>query len=487
MRANVAERIERLGAVRILVVGDVMLDRFVRGNVTRISPEAPIPIVRVVSEDVMLGGAGNVARNAAALGATAVLVGLVGDDAAGTEVAVLAEQAERVEAHLITAKQRRTTVKTRYVAGAQQLLRADIEDLWQISADDAAAVRQAAVDAMAGVGAVVLSDYAKGALGNTLAMAVIAKARESGIPVLVDPKGTDYRHYRGVTAITPNAAELSAATGLPVTTSDEAEVAAAGILAITHADAVIVTRGKDGMSIVERDTATHLPVRVREVFDVSGAGDTVVATLAVVLAAGGSLRDAAELANAAASVVVQKVGTAVARPGEVVAALYARERLAADEKISTLAGAVERVQRWRRSGDTVAFTNGCFDLLHPGHVSLLRQARATAARLVVGLNSDASVRRLKGRDRPVQNEAARATVLASLADVDLVVLFAEDTPIRLIESVRPDVLVKGADYTIDQVVGADIVRAAGGRVVLANLVPGESSSRLVNKAGGGTT
>ena len=487
MRANVAERIERLGAARILVVGDVMLDRFVRGEVTRISPEAPIPIMRVVSEDVMLGGAGNVARNAAALGATAVLVGLVGDDAAGAEVAALAEQAERVEARLITAKNRRTTVKTRFVAGAQQLLRADIEDVWELSADDAAAVRQAAVGAMAGVGAVVLSDYAKGALGNTLAMAVISKARESGVPVIVDPKGADYRHYRGVTAITPNAAELAAATGLPVTTSDEAEAAAGEILSVTHADAVIVTRGKDGMSIVESDTATHLPVRAREVFDVSGAGDTVVAMLAVVLAAGGGLREAAEMANAAASVVVQKVGTAVARPGEVVAALFARERSAADEKISTLAGATERVQLWRRNGDTVAFTNGCFDLLHPGHVSLLRQASAAADRLVVGLNSDASVRRLKGKGRPVQDDAGRATVLASLADVDLVVLFAEDTPVRLIEALRPDVLVKGADYTIDQVVGADIVQAAGGRVVLAKLVPGESSSRLVDKVGGGST
>lgn len=481
--AAAADWIDRLGDSRVLVVGDVMLDRFVRGRVERISPEAPIPIVRVGSEEQMLGGAGNVARNAAALGAKAVLVGLIGGDAAGRELAALAEEAEGLEPHLITAPDRRTTVKTRYVGGAQQLLRADIEDLGPLEADTAAAVRKAAEAALPDVDVVVLSDYAKGAIGSAISLAVIARARDAGLPVIVDPKGVDYERYKGVSVLTPNAAELTAAAGMPVTTEAEIEQAARKVMVATRSEAVIVTRGKDGVSVVEASSAAHLPVRAREVFDVSGAGDTAVAALAAALGAGGELREAAELANAAAGVVVGKVGTAVAYPGEVVAALYARDLMDADDKITSLTGAGERAQRWRRNGETVAFTNGCFDLVHPGHVSLLRQARAAADRLIVGLNTDASVRRLKGKDRPVQGESARAAVVASLADVDLVVPFGEDTPMRLIESLRPDVLVKGADYTVETVVGADFVQSYGGRIVLAELTPGESSSRIVERIG----
>lgn len=481
--ADVADWVERLGDARVLVVGDVMLDCFIHGKVRRVSPEAPIPIVQVESKDLMLGGAGNVARNVAALGATAVLVGLVGADTAGRELSSLADETEGLEPHLVIAPDRRTTVKTRYVGGTQQLLRADIEDLGSLEADKAAEVRTAAEAALDDVTAVVLSDYAKGAIGSALLLAVISRARKARLPVIADPKGVNYERYKGVTVLTPNAAELTAATRMPITTDTEAEQAARKVLAVTRADAVIVTRGKGGMSVVEADTAAHLPVRAREVFDVSGAGDTVVAALGAALAVGAGLREAAELANAAAGVVVRKVGTSVARAGEVVTALYARELISADDKITSLAGAVERVQRWRRNGESVAFTNGCFDLVHPGHVSLLRQARASADRLIVGLNTDASVRRIKGSERPVQGEGARAAVLASLADVDLVLPFGEDTPLRVIERLRPDVLVKGADYTVKTVVGADLVQSTGGRIVLAELISGESSSGIVERIG----
>ena len=481
--ADVAAWVERLGDSRVLVVGDVMLDCFIHGKVQRISPEAPIPIVQVESENLMLGGAGNVARNVAALGATAVLVGFVGSDTAGRELSSLADETKGLEPHLVIVPDRRTTVKTRYVGGAQQLLRADIEDLGSLEADKAAELRMTAEAALDDVAAVVLSDYAKGAIASALLLAVISRAKKAGLPVIVDPKGVNYERYKGVTVLTPNAAELTAATRMPVITDTEAELAARKVLAVTRADAVIVTRGKDGVSVVEAGTAAHLPVRAREVFDVSGAGDTVVAALGAALAVGAGLREAAELANAAAGVVVRKVGTSVARAVEVVTALYARELISADDKITSLAGAVERVQRWRRNGESVAFTNGCFDLVHPGHVSLLRQARASADRLIVGLNTDASVRRLKGSERPVQGEGARAAVLAALADVDLVLPFGEDTPLRVIEHLRPDVLVKGADDSVRTVVGADLVQSTGGRIVLVELVSGESSSGIVERIG----
>jgi D-beta-D-heptose 7-phosphate kinase/D-beta-D-heptose 1-phosphate adenosyltransferase len=304
--------------------------------------------------------------------------------------------------------------------------------------------------------------------------------------VLVDPKGKDFRRYAGAAVLTPNAGELAAASGMPVGSDDTVVAAATAVIEQANVGAIIATRGAAGMTVVEKGRPpVHLKVRAREVYDVSGAGDTVMATLAAALAAGASLVQAAELANVAAGIVVGKIGTAVATQAEVLEALYARDLLAADDKVVDLASALERVQRWRRNGETVAFTNGCFDLVHPGHVSLLNQARAAAGRLVVGLNTDASVRRLKGESRPILDEAARATVLASFAAVDLVVPFDDDTPLRLIETLRPDVLVKGADYTVATVVGADVVQSYGGRVLLATLVPGASSSNIVSRIGAG--
>ena len=476
--------LEALPRARVLVVGDVMLDRFVSGAVERISPEAPIPVVRIQSETAMVGGAGNVARNVAALGAAASLVGLCGDDATGRALHDQIAALKGLEPHLVVERGRVTTEKTRFFGGSQQLLRADREVAANPGADAAKALL-AAVDAGAkGAGAIVLSDYAKGVVSAAVIGRAIDQARRANAPVLVDPKGKDFRRYAGAAVLTPNASELAAATGMPMT-SDDAVVAAA-TAALTQADvrAIIATRGKDGMTVVERGhPPVHLRVRAREVFDVSGAGDTVVATLAAALATGATLVQAAELANVAAGIVVGKVGTAVASHTEVLEALYARDLLAADDKIVDLAGALDRVQRWRRNGETIAFTNGCFDLVHPGHVSLLNQARAAASRLVVGLNTDASVRRLKGESRPILDDAARATVLASFTAVDLVVPFDDDTPLRLIETLRPDVLVKGADYTVATVVGSDFVQSYGGRVVLATLVPGASSTNIVSRIG----
>ena len=339
-----------------------------------------------------------------------------------------------------------------------------------------------AVGAVADAAVIVLSDYGKGVLTPELMRALIDAGKAQNKPVVVDPKGKDFSRYRGATVMTPNRAELAAATGLPVGTEEEIAAAAKKLIAECALESLLVTRGPDGMSLFARDgEPTHLPAEAREVFDVSGAGDTVVAMLAAALAAGVALPDAARLANVAAGIVVGKTGTAVATADEVFTALHTQDLLADENKVAAHDEALARVERWRKDGLVIGFTNGVFDLLHPGHVTLLSQAKAACDRLVVGLNSDASVKRLKGPTRPVQNESARSAVLASLAAVDLVTIFGEDTPLALIEQIRPDVLVKGSDYTIATVVGADVVQRHGGRVILAELLPGHSTTGTIAK------
>jgi D-beta-D-heptose 7-phosphate kinase/D-beta-D-heptose 1-phosphate adenosyltransferase len=311
----------------------------------------------------------------------------------------------------------------------------------------------------------------------------IDTARAAGKPVVVDPKGPDYRVYSGASVLTPNRRELAEASGMADGTDDEIVAAARRIVARCEVDSVLVTRGGDGMTLVDAQNARHLAAEAQAVFDVSGAGDTVVAAVAAALAAGLAADDAAGLANVAAGIVVAKAGTAVAGTDEMVDALRAGELLSGERKSVSLPAALDRVAAWRARGLAIGFTNGCFDLIHPGHVSLLAQARAACDRLIVGLNSDASTRRLKGDDRPVQSEAARAVVLGSLASVDLVVTFDDDTPIALIEAIRPDILVKGADYSLDKVVGGDIVQGYGGRVLLADLEPGHSTSATIARIG----
>ena len=470
--------LDAIADVRVLCVGDVMLDRFVYGAVERISPEAPIPVVKIQSEDEVLGGAGNVVRNIAALGGHATLLSVVGSDPAAQKLEDLLAREPRIAAELITDANRRITVKTRYVASGQQLLRADAET--EAPLDDAigekvlAAFKVLADD----IDAVVLSDYGKGVLSDAVLRAIIDGAKERGKPVLVDPKRQDFGRYTGADIITPNERELAAATAIAI--AGEADVAAAGRHVVRNCGiaAVVVTRSGRGISIVRNDAVEHLPVKAREVFDVSGAGDTVIATLAMGVGAGVDLGDAAALANYAAGVVVAKVGTAIVYPIEVAAALQDPAG-GVGAKNAGLDVARDRVATWRRQGLKVGFTNGCFDVLHPGHVHLLQQARAACDRLIVGLNSDASVRRLKGPERPIHAAGERAMMLGSHGTVDLVVVFDDDTPLSLIEALRPDVLIKGADYAIDEVVGGDIVRGYGGEVVLATLKSGYSTTGTI--------
>ena len=483
--SRLIEGVEALSRARILCVGDLMLDRFVYGGVERVSPEAPIPVVRVEKETTMPGGAGNVVRNLVALGAQAVFLSGVGDDGAAAEVRRLLPEDKALETVILEHQGRPTTIKTRYVAAGQQLLRADREAETPIDPALGDKLLRRAEAALPSCDVVVLSDYAKGVLDRHRVARLIKAARSLDTPVVVDPKGTDFEVYRGASVVTPNRHELSRATGLPTGTNEEAALAARRIRDTCGIGAVLATRGPDGMTLLlESGEALHLPTLSHEVFDVSGAGDTVVATLAAGLGARLALVDAAGLANVAAGIVVGKVGTAVAYADDLIGALHHRELASGEAKVLALGPALDRIARWRARGLKVGFTNGCFDLLHPGHVSLLAQGRAACDRLVIGLNSDTSVARLKGAGRPVQTETARAAVLASLAHADLVVLFAEDTPIRLIEAIRPEILVKGADYTIERVVGADLVHSYGGRVVLAELAPGHSTTATVEKLAG---
>jgi len=482
--AKLTSLVDAMRGVRVLCIGDAMLDRFVYGDVDRISPEAPIPVMRIRREAAMLGGAGNVVRNLVALGAAPTFVAVVGDDDAGRELGRLVGELQAVDPCLIVEQGRQTTIKTRYIAGSQQLLRADCETAAAIQQQTIERMLQAIAAMIAEAAVVVLSDYGKGVLTPAVVAEIVGMARAAGKRVIVDPKGRDYAVYRGAHLVTPNRKELAEAAGMAVD-GDEAVVAAASRLVETCGlDAVLATRSQEGMTLLARDAApVHLPAEAREVFDVSGAGDTVLATVAAALAAGGGLVEAARLANAAAGIVVAKVGTAVAYARELVAALHRSDLQEGAGKVMSLDAAVEAAARWRHKGLRVGFTNGCFDLLHPGHIALIEQARATCDRLVVGLNSDESVRRLKGPSRPVQHESARATVLASLAAVDAVVLFGDDTPMALIAALRPDVLVKGADYTVATVVGAELVQSYGGRVVLAELVEGQSTTATIARMG----
>ena len=473
-----------LAVQTVLCVGDLMLDEFVYGEVSRISPEAPTPVIAVKRTETMIGGAGNVARNLVALGTRCIFVGVVGSDEAGTALTQALSANPLIEFHLVVDAGRLTTRKVRFVSEhhSTHLLRADWEMARPIDAASEDALTSHVVKAMPRAGAVVLSDYAKGALTPRVIRAVIDKAHELGKPVVVDPKGRDYSIYKGATLITPNRQELADATRRPAQTEDEIAAAAADLGRALGTKAVLVTRSEAGMTLVGEGTAIHIPAYAVRVRDVSGAGDTVVAVLAVMLAMRADFESAMRAANAAAAVVVGKRGTATLSVAELRSRILPAATLAPEEKIVfDWALLDEHLASWRRQSLRIGFTNGCFDLLHPGHVKLLAGARAVCDRVVVGLNGDASVTRLKGAGRPVQPVQARAEVLAALEAVDLVVVFDEDTPERLIARVKPSVLVKGSDYTREQVVGRDVVEALGGEVILIEIVPGHSTSAMVER------
>jgi D-beta-D-heptose 7-phosphate kinase/D-beta-D-heptose 1-phosphate adenosyltransferase len=467
---------------RILVIGDIILDRYVTGAVHRLSPEAPIPVLRPAENRCTLGGAANVAMNIATLGGHATLVGVIGNDSAGEEVERLVLATPGIGSALVRVANRPTTSKTRFMTGSHQLLRLDEETTAPLDQAGLVAVMAAVERSLEAADVIVLSDYAKGVLCDGVLDAVLARMAEAGRLVIADPKRPDFAAYRGATILTPNEHEVRVATRIEAEQDTEADRAGRMALEATGGEAVLVTRSAKGLTLVCRDQmALHLPTRAREVADVSGAGDTLVAALAVALGAGAALPEAAMLANATAGISVGKQGTATVSRQELLDALHLDDLVATDRKVASLEEAIERVAEWRKRGLKVGFANGCFDLIHPGHVRLLSEARAACDRLIVAMNTDASVARLKGPTRPLQNEMARATVMASMAPVDLVTLFDEDTPLEMIRALRPDVLVKGSDYTVDQVVGGDLVQGWGGKVVLVTLQDGHSTTGTIRR------
>lgn len=457
----------------VLVVGDVMLDRYWYGSTSRISPEAPVPIIKVTRTEDRPGGAANVALNIAALGAPAYLVGVTGADEAA---AALAEQLHSVgvRTEFQQAAGQPTIVKLRAMSRQQQLLRMDFEECFNT---DTAALLATVEGLLDKVKVLVLSDYGKGSLQNHQQLIQAAKAK--GVAVLADPKGQDFSIYRGATLLTPNLAEFEAVAG---ECADEQALIERGVqmLMDLQLEALLITRGEQGMTLIRAEQPViHLPAQAREVFDVTGAGDTVISTLATALAAGEGMPEAMHLANLAAGVVVGKLGTAAISAPELRRVLQGE--LASGRGVLGLQQLQAAVADAKAQGERVVFTNGCFDILHAGHVSYLEQAREQGDRLIVAVNGDASVTRLKGPGRPINTVERRMAVLAGLGAVDWVVSFAEDTPEGLLRVLQPDVLVKGGDYGVEQVVGADIVYGYGGEVRVLGLVENSSTTAIVEK------
>ncbi len=459
----------------VLVVGDIMLDRYWHGATSRISPEAPVPVVRVEQTEDRPGGAGNVALNVAALGSAATLVGITGDDEAAN---ALTDRLQAAGVHCAFARTASvpTITKLRVISRHQQLIRMDFEEP-ALPADACAAIPAEVAKALANARVLVLSDYAKGTLADPAGL--IAAAAKHKVPVLVDPKGSDFAKYRGATLLTPNLHEFEAVVGHCAT---EAELVARGekLIRDLSLQALLVTRGEHGMTLIrDGQPELHLPARAREVFDVTGAGDTVIAVLAAALAAGEDMPNAVGLANIAAGIVVGKLGTATISAPELRRAVT--RETGSERGVLTPDQLQVAIEEAHANGETVVMTNGCFDILHAGHVSYLEQARACGDRLIVAVNDDASVSRLKGSGRPINPVDRRMAVLAGLGSVDWVVSFSEDTPENLLEQLKPDVLVKGGDYSREQVVGWQIVEAYGGKVAVLGLVDNCSTTAIVNK------
>tara|TARA_Y100000052_G_scaffold25935_1_gene30145 strand:+ start:43479 stop:44951 length:1473 start_codon:yes stop_codon:yes gene_type:complete len=467
--------------IKILCVGDIMLDRFVYGRVSRISPEAPIPILSESSIDRMLGAVGNVARNALSLGATTVVASLVGADDEAAEIIQLMSDLPGLIGRVDRAANRQSSVKTRYVSNGQQLLRVDRERVAPLSVTEENQIIALIDREIETCQTVLISDYAKGVVTNRVIEHCLARASSLDIPVILDPKGTDFQRYGAVDIIKPNVSELSAVLGQSLSTDEEVEAGLKRALEILPARTILLTRSEKGLSFIEEGgRVCHFPAEKREVFDVSGAGDTSLAALGLALATGASLESAARFALIASGIAVSKSGTAAVTSDEVRAAIRSKVRNTRSSKDELSAD--DLIAKWKADGQVIGFTNGCFDILHAGHLQTLEFAAAACDRLIVGLNSDASVKRLKGETRPINSQSDRARLLEGMKPVDLVMIFVEDTPLELIRKTEPDVLIKGGDYTPETVVGSDVVQARGGKVLIAPTLDGRSTTNIIQKS-----
>lgn len=491
MSTELIDLVQRLGQPRVLVVGDLMLDRYVWGDAERISQEAPVILLRADKREERLGGGSSVATMLRALGARVAIAGIVGNDHDAGRIRQLLTDLDIDHEAVLTDVHRPSTVKERYIGRAQhrhpqQMIRVDYEDRQPVQGALETQLSQAIAAQVRKADIVLISDYDKGVCTTRIMASAVASAREQGIRVVADPiRGGDYAKYRGCSAITPNRLEAGLATGRALNTHDEIAAAAQQLRDELQLEAAIITLDKDGMALQPRGGALKLfPTRPRQVYDITGAGDMVMSVLGMALAAGADYEQAIQLANIAGGLEVEKIGVAVVTRDEILRDLMqtpASAAAPAGGKIVGMEALLRELAPRRRLGQKIVFTNGCFDVLHAGHVQYLNEARAQGDVLVVGLNSDASVRGLKGANRPVQPQTARSVVLAALQAVDFVTVFDDATPLQLIEAIRPDVLVKGADYRKDEVVGAEFVESRGGRVHLAELHEGHSTTTLLEK------
>lgn len=472
------EQIEALGRVRILVLGDLIMDHYIRGTTERTSPEAPVPVVLFRDEQRIPGGAANVARNVCAAGARVECVGLAGTDSEGEHLLQAMESAGIPSDGVIRIPSHPTTVKTRIVSQGQQVVRLDRESNAFIPVPEQKRVLAAFRERLPHCDAVILSDYAKGVLSPLVLSSVIAEAAAAGIPLFVDPKGRDYSRYRGAYALTPNAQEAAEASGIALSGPDRLSDAARALCDVTECRLLVITRGAEGLALFQRGNTEPLlmPTLAREVFDVTGAGDTFVAFLAMGIAAGLDPPIAARIANGAAGVVVGKIGAATVSLSELRSALLP-ERLS--RKLRTPADLAALGRELRAAGKRIVFTNGCFDFLHAGHVALLQEARALGDVLVLATNTDDVIRRLKGAPRPIIRQTQREKLLAAIEAVDYIVPFSDDTPHALLRDLRPDILVKGSNYSSDQVEGREIVEEYGGSVQLISVLEDISTRELL--------
>jgi D-beta-D-heptose 7-phosphate kinase/D-beta-D-heptose 1-phosphate adenosyltransferase len=482
MRETLLARLESLRSPAVLVLGDLMLDLYVWGDVDRVSPEAPVQVLNVECEEARPGGAANVASNLAALGAKVLCSGVVGADANGRSLCRMLDRLKVDTAGIVHDKTRPTTVKTRMIAHSQQLLRVDRENVAPLSKTCRSELMEHIARAADACDVVVISDYGKGALPGETLTAVLSLCKKKKKPVFIDPaRERDFGLYRGCTLLKPNLAEARSASAVDIVDEKSLEKAGRTLLRKTDAAHCVITRGGEGMTVFSKGARPfHVAGLIRPVYDITGAGDTVISLLSYGIGGGGAIEEAAELANVAASLVVGKIGAAPVTRAEIIRELLGLHHIES-HKVKTFDEIVSVCEESRRRKETVVFTNGCFDLLHVGHIRLFQFAKNNGQILVVGLNSDASVRKLKGSGRPILNQQERSYILSALEQVDYIVIFGETTPLRLIKAVRPDVLVKGADYTHDTVVGRDFVESYGGRVALAPLVEGVSSSDIMSR------
>jgi D-beta-D-heptose 7-phosphate kinase/D-beta-D-heptose 1-phosphate adenosyltransferase len=479
-----ASIIEDFSALKIMVVGDVMLDRYVFGEVNKISPEAPVQVLTVSREEVSPGGAANVANNLKSLGASVEIYGVIGDDPEGEKLLELLQRLEIRSKGIILDPKRPTTTKTRLIAGNQQVIRMDREVTEAIPGQVKDRILEAIIQSLGEnpPDGIIISDYAKGLVRRDLSTSIIQMAKEKGIFICIDPKGKDFTRYRGADAITPNQREAEEVCGFQLEGEESLQRAVQILIQQTEAQGVLITRGKNGISYYVREGKELKTISsdAREIYDVTGAGDTVVSTFTLAFIKSKSWEDSVKIANRAAGIVVGRIGAAAVTREELINS-YEEKNQATKGKLFEIGMLLTVISKHKAEGKKIVFTNGCFDLFHVGHLALLRQAKELGDVLIVGINSQDSVRRIKGNGRPFIPESERANIVAAIDCVDYVVVFSEDTPLELIRLIKPDVLVKGGDYSPEEVVGRDVVEGYGGRVSIVPLVEGVSTSLLADK------